>query len=107
MDKDTQEKIQTLQGLEQSFQSLMMQKHHFEIEINEINTALEEISKSSESVYKLIGKIMLKADNKQLEKELNEKKNLLNIRMNSIKKQETGLREDIERIRNEVINKVK
>jgi len=104
--KEDEQKIQELQSLENSFQNILMQKQAFQVELNETSTALEEIGKTNDSVYRVLGQIMLKADKNSVKKELEEKKNLLNLRMKSIEKQELSLRETIERLRADIVDKI-
>lgn len=59
-----------------------------QVEINEIENALSEIKKSDEEVYKIISGIMIKAEKRVLEKELKEKKELIELKISSIEKQE-------------------
>jgi prefoldin beta subunit len=107
MDQETQKKVQGLQLIEQSFQGLLMQKQTFQIELNETKTALDEVSKSKGDVFRVLGQVMVKADAEELKKELKEKHDLLDLRMKSIEKQELSLREEIERMRAEIMDKIK
>lgn len=68
LDKETQEKIQELQAYEQNFHNLLVQKQAFQIELNETENALLEISGSSGDVFKLIGSVMIKTDKESLKK---------------------------------------
>lgn len=88
MDKDSQQKLQELQMLEHNMQNILMQKQAFQMELNETLNALEEVKKTSDSVYKVFGSIMLKADKEKTITELEEKKKLLELRNSSIDKQE-------------------
>lgn len=106
IDDETQKKIQNLQALEQSFQSFYMQKQNFQIELNEVSTAIEEVKKSKSDVFRVLGQVMVKADKAKLEKELTDKKALLQTRLTSIEKQEKSLRQDIERLRGEIVEKM-
>lgn len=107
MDQETQKKIQGLQMLEQGYQNIIYQKQSFQIEVNETNTAFAEVEKSKEDVFRVLGQVMIKADKESLKKELKEKSDILNLRMKTIEKQELQMREEIERIRNEIMEKVK
>jgi prefoldin beta subunit len=107
MDQETQKKIQGLQMLEQGYQNIVYQKQTFQIEVNETNTALSEVEKSKSDVFRILGQVMVKADKASLKKELKEKSDILNLRMKTIEKQELQMREEIERIRNEIMDKVK
>lgn len=105
-DENTNKKIQDLQILEGNFQSLLMQKQQFGLELNEISTALEEVSNSKGDVFRIIGQVMVKSDKDSLKKELLEKKDLINIRMKAIEKQENSFRESIERLKGDIVDKI-
>lgn len=107
IDKETQEKIQELQSYEQNFHNILVQKQAFQIELNETENALSEISKSKDDVFKLIGNIMVKTNKAELENELGRKKDLLSLRLKSIEKQEEELNKNLEDIREEVLKKIK
>lgn len=107
LDKETKEKIQELQIYEQNFQNLLMQKQAFQIEFSEVENALSEVSKSSDEVFKIIGQIMIKADKEKIEKELKHKKELLQLRLKSIEKQESEFSKQIEELKEEVMKKLK
>lgn len=107
MNKEIQEKIQELQILEQNAQNIMIQKQAFQLELNETENALLEISKSPDDVYKIVGNIMLKSSKSETEKELKEKKDILALRMKSIEKQESSFREKTEKLREEVMKSMK
>ena len=107
IDKETQEKIQELQGLEQTLQQLIMQKQAFQFELNETESALSEIEKSKDDVFKIIGQIMIKSSKTQIEEDLKNKQKLLKLRLDSIEKQEKTLSEQSEKLREEVMKKLK
>ena len=107
IDKETQQKIQELQNYEQTLQGLLMQKQTFQIELNESENALSEITKSKDDVFKIVGNIMIKSNKESVEKELKQKKDLLTLRLKSIEKQETELTTDLEKLKDEVMKKIK
>lgn len=107
INQEIQEKIQKLQIFEQNLQNLLLQKQAFQFELNETENALKEVKKTKDDVYKLTGQIMLKASKEDLEKELNQKKDILSLRIKAIEKQETQLKEETEKIREEVMKKIK
>jgi prefoldin beta subunit len=107
MDEETTKRIQNLQALEQDFQQLLMQKQNLQLETNETTTALTEIAKTKGDVFRVLGQIMVKSNPTDLKKELTEKKGLLDQRIQIVEKQETSLRENIERIRNDLMEKMK
>jgi len=104
--KETQEKIQQLQILEQNLQNVLLQKQAFQMELSETENATQEISKTKEDVYKLLGQVMLKVSKEDIEKELSRKKDILSLRMKSLEKQESQFKKEVEKIRQEVIKKI-
>ncbi len=107
LNQETQEKIQQLQIFEQNLQNLLLQKQAFQFELSETENALAEIKKTEDDIYKLIGQVMLKTSKSEIEKELNQKKDILSLRIKSIEKQESRFKEETEKIRQEVIKKIK
>ncbi len=90
-----QQKIQEAQMLEQSMNSLLMQRQAFNLELNETLNALEEVKKTDDEIYKLSGSIMLKADKEKVKIELEDKKKILERRLESIEKQEKLLEKKV------------
>lgn len=106
MDKKTQEKIQTLQLLEQNLQNLLLQKQQFQSQLVEIESALSELGKSKEA-YKIIGNIMVSSDKETLENDLKEKQGIFGIRIKSIEKQEDSIKERAKKLQEEVLSEMK
>ncbi len=107
IDKETAKQIQELQIAEQSMQTLLMQKQAFMLEAGETDNALEELKKSGDEVYKITGQIMIKSKKGEIEKELKHKKEILELRIKSIEKQEEIMKEQMTKKRDEVIRKLK
>lgn len=106
MDKKTQEKIQTLQLLEQNLQNFLMQKQQFQAQLVEIESALSELGKSKEA-YKIVGNIMVSSEKESLEKELKEKQETLGVRIRSIEKQENSIKDRAKKLQEEVLGEMK
>ncbi len=106
-DPQTQEKIQELQSHEQNLHNIMMQKQTFQVEINETENALTEITNAKDDTYKLIGNIMIKSDKEKIKQELTKKQELISLRLKSIESQEQELTKQVESIRKEVMEKIK
>lgn len=101
IDKEASEKIRELQILEKNLHALGMQKQAFQMEIAETSNALDELSKTNDEVYKIVGSIMLKSDKAKIIKELEEKKKLLEIRQSSIEKQESMIESKAQSVQEE------
>jgi prefoldin beta subunit len=100
------EDINELSRLEQSSHQLLSQRQVFQSQLIETESALEEIN-FTEKVYKIIGHIMVLSDKKKIEDELKSKKEMLDIRIKSILKQENKLKEKSTELRNKVMKNVK
>ena len=74
-------------------QGLLMQKQGLQIELNQVDNALEELGKSDDDVYKIISGIMIKSDKKRLGRELGEKKAVFEGKISAMEKQEELLEE--------------
>src|SRR3989338_506945 len=93
------EKIQELQILEQTLQNLLAQKQAFQMEFSETDSALKEIEKSGDEVFKIVGQIMLKVGKDKMKEDLLGKEKILEIRLKTIERQENTLMEKLEKIR--------
>lgn len=106
MDKETQEKLQELQFSEQNLQNILMQKQAFEIELNEVESAEEEVKNSNDEIFKITGQIMVKAKKEQLISDLNDKKRILNLRLKTLENQEKNIQEKVDKIKKEIDGKI-
>ena len=107
MDKNTEEQIGQLQLLEQNLQTFSMQKQQFQAQLMEIDNAINELSKNSKESYKIIGPIMVESKPEELKKELESRKEVVSLRVKTLEKQESQLKEKAETIQKEVMKKMK
>jgi prefoldin beta subunit len=104
MSDNIQEKrIQELQILEQNLQNILLQKQAFQMELRETQSALKELEKSGDEVFKIIGQLMIKTDKKDMTEELKNKERIIGLRINSFEKQEQTLSEKLEELQKEVL----
>ncbi len=107
LDTETQQKIQELQMMEQSFQQLLMQKNTFSMENNETDYIIKEVEKTSGEVSRIIGnQVVIKTTKKEILEDMKNKKKLLETRMKTIEEQEQEFSKKIEDIREEVMKKI-
>lgn len=100
--KETETKLNQLQMLEQSMQNLLMQKQQFQLQQVEIESALKELEKVNEA-YKIVGNIMVLSKKDDLKADLNSKKEIVELRIKNMEKQENQLREKASKLQNEVL----
>ena len=104
--KETEKKINQLQLLEQSMQNLSMQKQQFQLQQVEIESALKELENVNEA-YKIVGNIMVLSKKIDLKSDLNSKKEVVELRIKSMEKQENQLREKASGLQSEVLKEMK
>jgi len=103
---NTDKKLKELQLLEQNSQQYVMQKQQFQAQFIEIESAINELKKTDTS-YKIVGNIMVKADKKDLEKDLKEKLKMFDIRIKSLEKQEEKIKDKAKELQKEVLSEMK
>ena len=104
--KETEQKISQLQLFEQSLQSILAQKQQFQMQQVEIESALGELDKT-QAAYKIVGNIMVASDKEDLKKDLSSKKEIVNLRLKTLEKQENQIKERAEKLQAEVLKKIK
>ena len=107
LDQETQEQIQQLQMMEQSFQQLLMQKNAFSMESNETDLIIKEVTKTTGEVSRIVGgQVVIKTTKEEVLEEMERKKKVIETRMKSIEEQEKDFSKKIEDIREEVMKKI-
>jgi len=89
-----QERLLRLQQLQQTLQSVVTQKQQLELELTEVEQALDELGMVDDTatIYKSIGSLLVKSGKEKVTTDLNERKELVNMRINVLGKQEERLR---------------
>ena len=89
-----QERLLRLQQLQQTLQSILGQKQQVEIELTEIDQAMNELQKLTDDavIYKATGSLLMRSEKAKVTTELTERKDLLNTRASILGKQEERLR---------------
>ena len=106
MKQETKEKISQLQNLEQNINSIIAQKQQFQQQNLEIENALSQIEKTDKA-FRIIGNIMVASTKKQIKSELNEKKEIVELRLKTLDKQEDKLREQASQLQQDVLKEMK
>lgn len=91
-----QNQIKQAQQLEVQIEQAMSQKYQLDVRVKELEKTLKELESvdSSSPIYKNIGGILYKVDKKEkLVDELEEQKDLSQIRIKSLEKQQKSLEE--------------
>lgn len=102
----TKQDLAQLQILQHNLQQLLVQKQQFQLQLNEIDSAVKEL-KDAKQAYKIIGNVMLLSDKETLEKDLNAKKDIFELRIKNIEAQEDRLRNKSDELQKQVVNELK
>jgi len=106
MNAQAQEKIKQLQGMEQSMQQIHMQKQQLQNSVLEFESALKEVENAPEA-YKIVGTIMVASSKENIQKDLKQKKEIAEVRLGSLDKQEAQLKEQAQKLQDEVLSTMK
>ena len=107
MDKDSEKKVQELQLIEQNLSNLLMQKQTFQARLLENENALKELNETKKQSYRIIGNILVAMDKERLKKDLESQKEIFDLRIKNIEKQEDKLKEHAQRLQAEVLKNLK
>lgn len=99
-----QEKLGRIQLLEQTMHGILQQKQQFQMEQIELDNALKELD-TAEDAFKIMGNLMIKTDKSKLQEQMKEKKELADLRLKSIEKQEKELSEQLQEMQKEAMKK--
>jgi len=95
---EAQQVLMDLQACQQQMQTVLIQKESLNIQNMEIDKALDELKKvKNEDVFKAVGPILIKSEKSKLEKELEERKETIGLRLKSMQKQENRLKERMDK----------
>jgi len=106
MNPETREKLEELQTIEQNINSMISQKQQFQAQEIELGNALSEL-KDTEEVFRIVGNIMVKSDKDKVKEDLDQKKELVTIRLKSLSNQEEKLRKKASELQEIVIKDMK
>ncbi len=102
LNKEAENKIAKLQMMEQNLQSINLQKQTFQSQLLEIENALNELVNVKEA-YKIVGQIMIASKKEDLKKDLDKKKEILDLRVKSLDKQEKDLKDKASSLQSEIL----
>ncbi|MCS4537397.1 MAG: prefoldin subunit beta [Thaumarchaeota archaeon] len=98
------EQLVRFEQLQQNLQAILVQKQQVEVESAEVEKALAELTKmgSDGIVYKSAGSLLVKVNKDDIQKELQERKDLANTRSAVLAKQEQRVRESAKEVQNKI-----
>lgn len=106
--KDTRHLLGQVQLYQQQMQGVLGQKELLNMQLMEIDKALESLEKTGErDVFKISGPVLIKTGKAEVKKELREKKEMISLRMKSLEKSESRMKEQMEELRERLSKHIK
>ena len=101
---ELQNRIMHLQQLQNQLNMIRLQKQSVELELREVERVLRELQNipANEILHKSLGHILVKTTKEKIEKELNERKEILELRLETLKRQEKHIETQFNDIRRKV-----
>ncbi len=100
---DAKESIQRLQMMEQNAQTIAVQRQQFQAQLFEVEGALKELE-NAPAAFKIVGGIMIGASKDDVKTDLAGKKELLEVRVQSLEKQEVQIQEKLKQLQKQVLD---
>ncbi len=97
--------MQQLQLTQQNLENIMMQKQQIRSQLVELESALTELN-TTDKAYKIIGKIMIASSKDDLIKDLEEKKEVAEVRLKNFNSQEEKLKKNLEEFQQKVMEEM-
>ena len=91
--EDLSKVLAEYESLEKQLEVILIQKNQLRIQINESKNALDELKHAHEDVYRSVGSLMIKTTKEEAEKELKDKKELMEVKLKALEKEEEKLRD--------------
>lgn len=89
---DLNKALMEFENMEKQLEVLLMQKNQIKMQLVETKNAREELKHATEDVYKSVGSLVLKTTKEKAEEDLKDKTELLEMKLNSVGKEEEKLR---------------
>ncbi len=95
-----------MQVYQQQIQGILAQKDMLNTQLMEMEKASEELGKTKETyVYRIAGPIIIKTKKTEVKKDVEEKKEMIELRMKSLEKSEKKIKEKFFAIRDKLNEK--
>lgn len=106
MDKETEAKIQQLQMFEQNMQNILMQKQNVQAQQIEVDNALSEVEVAKGDIFRIVGPIMVAGSKDKVVEDLKSKKEVVELKLKNLEKQETQIKDKSSKLQAEVMQKM-
>jgi len=97
-----EQQIAEIQNLQRQLQMTVMQKQQFQMQLEEMKAANEELAKSKGAVFRAAGSLLIESTKEEAAKDLKEKMETLDMRVSITSKQEEKLKARFEEMRQKI-----
>jgi prefoldin beta subunit len=81
------------ESLEKQLEVILLQKNQIKVQLGETKKALEELKHAKGEVYRSVGSLMIKTTKEEAEKDLEDKRELMEVKQKALEKEEDKLRD--------------
>ena len=101
---EAQEKLEELQGLQETAQNVAVQKQETESSLSDAEAALDELENIDEetTMYRNVGELLVETDYESAQEDLEDKVNSLEIRLETLEKQEDRVQQQFESLQEDL-----
>lgn len=101
-----QMQLARLQDLQEQLRAIVLRKQQIELELREVERALKETEGLSNDVpiYKSVGALLFKTEKEKVVKELGERKEELELRIKTLERQESRVKQQLEELRKSILS---
>ncbi len=101
----TTSKVNQLQLLQQNLQNILLQKQQVESSLIELTSASAELQQTDRA-YRIVGKIMIASPKETLLADINQKKEIAELRLKNISQQEENIKKNLESLQKEAVREL-
>ena len=94
--------VEQLNVLQHNLQNIAQQKQQLEAQLQELNSAFEGLM-TTEKAYKIVGRIMIASSKEDLQQDVSNKKEIAELRLKAMSKQEEHLKKKFSEVQEEVM----
>ena len=91
--EDLSKALAEYESLEKQLEIILLQKNQIKIQLNEASNALDELKHAKSEVYRSVGSLMIKTTKDEAEKDLADRKELMEVKQKTLAREEEKLRE--------------
>jgi len=101
---EIQHKIMQFQEIQERIRVLITRKQQLEVELREIERTLDELKdvKDETPIFKFAGRVLIRVNKESIVKELNDRKETLELHIRTLEKQEAHARKRFEELRQDL-----